>query len=71
LLSQTFYKLSVQNNLLVHENKALKEALVNKKKRRKRGKALLLEPPKDYYGGAVFWLPSKVQAARDKQEEKD
>jgi hypothetical protein len=71
LLSQTFHKLTVQNKILVHENKALKEALVNKKKRRKRGKALLLEPLKDYHSRAVFWSPTKVQAAHDKQEEKD
>jgi hypothetical protein len=32
----------------------LKEALINKKQRRKRGKALPLEAGEDYYGRAVF-----------------
>tara|TARA_R110002003_G_scaffold699_2_gene21084 strand:- start:4978 stop:6333 length:1356 start_codon:yes stop_codon:yes gene_type:complete len=70
-LSQTIHAISVQKQLLQHQNERLKEALINEKKRRQRGKALLLEPPKDYNGGAVFWSPSKVEAARQRQEEKD
>ncbi|KAF1832438.1 hypothetical protein BDW02DRAFT_502960, partial [Decorospora gaudefroyi] len=38
-----------------HENNSHREALSNEKRRRQRGKALLLEPPADYDGGAVFY----------------
>ena len=70
-LSQTLHSITVRNNLLQHENLRLKEALVNKKKRRQRGKPLLLKAPKDYHGGAVFWSPTKVKDARDRQVQKD
>jgi hypothetical protein len=46
--------------LAEQENIRLKEALINKKKRRKRGKALPLEAAKEYYGGAIFLSPRKV-----------
>ena len=45
----------------------LKEALINEKKRRKRGKALPLEAAEEYHGGAIFWSPRKVKEARDRQ----
>lgn len=70
-LSHTIHSIAAQKQILQHENNCLRDALVNEKRRRKRGKALLLEPPKDYAGGAVFWSPSKVQAARDRQAQKD
>ena len=57
--------------LLEHENKQLRGAFDNEKKRRQRGKALLLAPPDDYAGGALFYSPLKVQAARDKQQQID
>jgi hypothetical protein len=44
----------------------LKEALINERQRRKRGKALPLEAGEDYYGGAVFWSLRKVNEARDR-----
>jgi hypothetical protein len=64
-LSQAFHQISTQKALLEHEVKGLRKALVNERKRRKRGKALLLEEPEEYYGGAVFWSPRKVKEARD------
>ena len=70
-LSQTIHSMAVRNTLLTHENNRLREALVNEKKKRKRGKALLLEAPAQYDGGAVFWSPQKVQEARDRQAQKD
>ena len=70
-LSRTIHTISVKNTLLEHENKQLKEALVNEQKRRQRGKALLLEAPPEYNGGAVFWSPQKVSDARLRQEQKD
>lgn len=70
-LSQTIHSISVRNNLLQHENERLREALINEKKRRQRGKPLLLEAPTQYDGGAIFWSPSKVQDARDRQVQKE
>ena len=70
-LSHTIHAISVQKTLLQHKVGQLEEALINEKKRRQRGKPLLLEAPEEYHGGAVFWSPSKVQAARDRQEQKD
>ncbi|KAF1928460.1 uncharacterized protein M421DRAFT_392270 [Didymella exigua CBS 183.55] len=42
------------------------QALINKRQRRKRGKALPLEA-EEYHGGAKFWSPRKVKEARDRQ----
>ena len=70
-LSQAFHQISTQKALLEHEVKGLREALVNERKRRKRGKALLLEEPEEYHGGAVFWSPRKVKEARDRQQLKE
>ncbi|KAF7441786.1 Dimer-Tnp-hAT domain containing protein [Pyrenophora tritici-repentis] len=53
-------------DLIVAES-GLKKALINEKKRRKRGKALPLEAGEDYHGRAVFWSPRKVKEARDRQ----
>jgi hypothetical protein len=70
-LSQTIHTIATQKQLLQHENEKLREALINEKKRRTRGKPLLLEAPQEYNGGAVFWSPTKVQEARDRQARKD
>lgn len=70
-LSQTIHVMSVQNSLLVHKNMKLEEALINERRRRQRGKPLLLEAPADYYGGAHVWSPTKVKDARDRQQQKD
>jgi hypothetical protein len=70
-LSQMIHTISVKNTLLQHENNQLKEALANEKKRRQRGKALLLLPPENSNGGAQFWSPTKVEQARQRQEQKD
>ncbi|KAF2023962.1 hypothetical protein EK21DRAFT_79744 [Setomelanomma holmii] len=70
-LSRTIHTITAENTLLEHENNNLKEALANEKKLRQRGKALLLEPPAEYDGGAIFWSPNKVAQARLKQEQKD
>jgi hypothetical protein len=61
----------VKNTLLQHENSQLKEALANEKKRRQRGKALLLLPPENSAGKAQVWSPTKVEQARQCQKQKD
>ncbi|KAF1364944.1 hypothetical protein EJ07DRAFT_97132, partial [Lizonia empirigonia] len=70
--------LSVQNELLKHENEGLREALQHKQKHKKKGKALDLQQCQEYHGGSVFWSPRKVREAkareavreRDEMEEK-
>jgi hypothetical protein len=64
-LSQTIHSISVQKELLEHENQGLREALTNKKRRQIKGKTLPLKQPDEWHGGAVFWSPARVQRARD------
>ncbi|KAF2196149.1 hypothetical protein GQ43DRAFT_499632, partial [Delitschia confertaspora ATCC 74209] len=52
-LSQTLHSISVQNELLKHENQGLREALIHKEKHLKRGKPLDLQQRQEYHGGAV------------------
>ena len=73
-LSQVLHSSSVQNSLLKDEVRKLREALVNERTRRKRGKPLPLQEAEEYHGGAVFWSPRKVKEARDRlqlQEEEE
>jgi hypothetical protein len=67
-LSQAFHQISTQKTLLEHEVKGLREALINERTRRKRGKPLLVQEPKEYHGGGVVWSPRKVREARDRQQ---
>ena len=76
-LSRSLHHISVQNELLHHEIDGLKEAILVKKKHKKKGKPLDLQQCKEYHGGAVFWSPRKVREAlyresvreRDKKEQ--
>ena len=42
------------------QNEGLKKQIVNKKKKWKHKKPLLLKPPKNYNRGALFWSSNKV-----------
>ena len=53
-LSRTLYHFQVQNELVEYKNKGLREALVDKKKHKKKGKVLPLQTDKEYWGGAAF-----------------
>ena len=68
-LSQTIHSISTQNQLLKHENEGLRIALSTKKKHQKRSKPLADDQSAEYSGGAVFWSPSKIQAARDRLQQ--
>ncbi|KAF1938978.1 hypothetical protein EJ02DRAFT_498183, partial [Clathrospora elynae] len=68
-LSQVLHSNSVQNALLKHEVMSLREALVNERTRRKRGKALPLLEPEEYNGRAIVWSPRKVREARGRQQQ--
>ena len=65
------HALSVENILLKQQNDDLKKSLINEKKRRKRGKPLLLDFPTQEDGGAMFYSPTKIQHAHDQQAQKD
>jgi hypothetical protein len=67
-LSQAFHQISTQKTLLEYEVKGLREALINEKTRRKRGKPLLLDKPDEYHRGAALWSQKKVKEARDHQQ---
>jgi hypothetical protein len=73
-LRRTLHHISVQNELLHYEIQGLKEALLVKKKHKKKSHTLQLNRQEDYHGGAVFWSPRKVRQARDdnvvRQQEK-
>ena len=70
-LSQALHASSVQNALQKDEIAKLREALVNERTRRKRGKPLLVREPKEYSGGGAVWTPRKVKEARDQQQLKE
>ena len=70
-LTQAIYSAAVQSTLLQNENNRLREALINERRRRQRGKPLLFEKPAGYSGGAQFWSPNKVKGARELQAQKD
>jgi hypothetical protein len=61
-------KLAIENEILKHENSGLHAALVNEKKRRKRGKGMGLFD-KERPGEAQFFSPAKVAAVRKRAEE--
>ena len=62
-MSYTLHHFSVRNGLVEAENKGLREALVDKKKHKKKGKVLPLEKLDEYNGGAMFYSPSRFQDA--------
>jgi hypothetical protein len=70
-LRSSLHHLSVQNELLQHENTRLREALAIKKKRTRKSKALDLQQRDEYHGGSVLWSPRKVREARVRQSIKE
>ena len=59
-LSNTMHTLLVKNILLKQQINSLKKSLINEKKRRKRGKPLLLDFPTENNGGVIFYSLTKV-----------
>lgn len=72
-LSLTLHRLQVENELLNHGNGGLRQALLAKKRQKKRGKTLDLRQRKEYYSGANFWSPRKFleAVAREKVKKKE
>jgi hypothetical protein len=69
-LSATIHELATKNSLLELRCEGLQAALKNEKKKRNRGKALQFPPVENSHGGAVFYSPMKIQAARTAMAEK-
>ena len=53
-LSRTLHQLQVQNAVLQHENKGLRDTLTTKKQRKATGKPLPLQREESYHSGATF-----------------
>ena len=70
-LRSAVHHISIQNQLLKEENKGLRDALVTKKRRSKRGRPLPLDGSDSDHAGAMFWSPHSVQRARDRQHQID
>ena len=70
-LSNTLDYVTTENVLLKAENKGIKQALYNEKKRRKRGKALFEEFRAQEGQGAIFFSPAKIQATKDLQSQRE
>ncbi|KAF1928523.1 uncharacterized protein M421DRAFT_48400, partial [Didymella exigua CBS 183.55] len=66
----SLHHISIQNQLLHHENQGLKEALKTQKKHKNESKVLQFQPRKDYHGGAEFYSPSRVERARSDERAK-
>ena len=64
---RAFEKMSVEKEILVHENAGFFKALVGEKKRRRRGRNMGLFP-KNEPGQAMFFSPDKVNAAQSQQQ---
>jgi hypothetical protein len=69
-ISRSLHHISVQNQLLHHENQGLKEVLKTQKKHRNKSKALQFQPRNEYHGGAEFYSPSRVEKARSDERTK-
>jgi hypothetical protein len=66
-LRSSVHHLSVQNELLRHENEGLRSALSHRKRHRGKSKALDLQQREEYHGGAIFWSPRKLREARARE----
>jgi type IV secretory pathway VirB10-like protein len=69
-LRRSLHHISAQNDILHHEIKGLKEALLFKKRHKKKSYTLQLQEDDQYHGGALFLSPRKIEAARLRESEK-
>jgi hypothetical protein len=63
LIARASEKLAIKAELMDHENKGLREALIDEKKRRKKSKAMGLLA-KDEPGQGMFFSPAKIASVR-------
>ena len=71
LLEDTILHLTTQIELLQFENDGLREAVINEKKKRKRGKALFEELRVENGSQATFFSPMKIKRAQELQEQRE
>ncbi|KAF2822727.1 hypothetical protein CC86DRAFT_254667, partial [Ophiobolus disseminans] len=69
-VTQALHSYQVQNQLLLHENKGLRESLSTKKKRKNHGRKLDLQKEGEYYGGAEWWSLRSFKRASERQAQK-
>jgi len=70
-LENTVISLHTQLAIVKAENNGLRKAVTTEKRRRKRGKGLFEDMREEGDGHALFFSPSKIQVARDKQAAKE
>jgi hypothetical protein len=63
-LSSPLHSLQVHNELLLHKNTGLCDALTTKQKRIKKGKTPNLQQRKEFKSTAVLWSPRKIREAQ-------
>ncbi|KAF7571788.1 hypothetical protein PtrM4_092880 [Pyrenophora tritici-repentis] len=68
---RSLHHISAQLSILSSENRDLKEALLVKKRHRKKSYTLNVNNNHEYYGGALLWSPRKVHRARDDEAMKE
>ena len=68
LIVRATEKLVIQKDILDHEAKGLRAALIGEKKRRKRGRAMPLFAD-DEPGQAMFFSPGRIAAIRSRQQD--
>ena len=67
-LNRSLHHISAQNEILRHEIKGLKNALVTKEKQKKKSHPLDLQNSQDnYHRGAVFWSLRKLRQAKERK----
>jgi hypothetical protein len=71
ILQNTLHALQTQNALLKVQNDSFKTALINEKKKRKRGKALFEEVRSQDNQGSTFFSPQKIMTAKQLQVQKE
>jgi hypothetical protein len=64
-------KLATDNDLLRHENRGLRNAIIHEKKKRKRGKAMHFLDEGEIEGQALFFSPAKVARVRQRLRDAD
>jgi hypothetical protein len=59
-------KLAVELEIVQHENRGLRQAIIHEKKKRKRGKAMNLYDPDENEGQALFFSSAKIARVRQR-----
>ena len=70
-ITNTIDRLTTENTILQAKIRSLQETVRIEKNKRRRGKPLFDDLGVNNDGGAMFFSPSKIQRARDRQKEKE